>query len=77
MWEKGIYRGLNYVAKIFDIPSPSGINNGRISKLQVNDNDGRIILKYDRGWDVKPSNEKSNHWINSFIKWIDERICEV
>lgn len=54
-WRKGtVSRSLyaedhNWVAKIFDEPSPYGIKGGRISKLQIEG-----ICSYDRGWDVEP-----------------------
>lgn len=39
-------------AKVYDEPSQYGINNGRISKLWIqNKNSGKTIANYDRGWD--------------------------
>lgn len=34
--------------------SQFGINGGRVSKLWIADRDGRCVVNYDRGWDVKP-----------------------
>ncbi len=31
-----------------------GINNGRISKLEVSDATDKTVIRYDRGWDLKP-----------------------
>lgn len=42
-------------AKIYDEPSESGIDNGRISKLFITHADRYVVCNYDRGWDVKPS----------------------
>lgn len=60
MWKKGtLYiKGtvLKYSAKVYDEGSEFGINEGRISKLEVRQ-DGKIILNYDRGWDIEPGCE--------------------
>ena len=60
MWRKGtLYiKGivLSYSAKVYDEGSEFGINNGRISKLEIR-KDGELILNYDRGWDIKPEGD--------------------
>ncbi len=43
----------HYQAKVYDMPSNYGINQGRISKLSVS-LEGRTVINYDRGWDKKP-----------------------
>ncbi|MBT2735119.1 hypothetical protein [Bacillus sp. ISL-7] len=45
-WVEGYADGTWFQAKLFDEPSPYGINEGRVSKLHI---DGGI--NYDRGWD--------------------------
>jgi len=52
MWKKGTYKGYYIEAKVYDTPSSSGINNGRVSKLTVKAN-GNIVAHYDRGWDER------------------------
>lgn len=56
-----------FYAKVFDEPSEYGIDGGRISKLtivagSINDDPeelwNKVIVNYDRGWDIKPSNSK-------------------
>lgn len=47
----------HYIAKVYDEPSEYGINEGRISKLQIKI-DGVTVAEYDRGWDLEP--EESN-----------------
>jgi hypothetical protein len=42
-----------FIAKVFDVGSQFGIDNGRISKLEVHQ-EGRRILSYERVWDEKP-----------------------
>jgi hypothetical protein len=46
----------HYWCKHFDEPSEWGIDGGRISKLQIKI-EGRIVVNYDRGWDVEPDEE--------------------
>lgn len=53
MWTKGTIDGFTYCVKHFEEGSPFGINEGRISKLDMRKDD-RIVVNYDRGWDIKP-----------------------
>jgi hypothetical protein len=55
-----------FQAKLFDNVSTYGINNGRVSKLSIWDEEKRhklmnfgksCIVSYDRGWDIEPSEE--------------------
>lgn len=59
MWEQGTLnvenQAISYSAKIFEEPSRYGINQGKISKLTLR-NDNKIIANYDRGWDIAPTN---------------------
>lgn len=43
----------HYWVKAYDEGSVFGINNGKISKLQININD-ETVVSYDRGWDIEP-----------------------
>lgn len=49
-------RGLAFCAKIFEEGSHYGIDGGRISKLEIRAGN-EILCSYDRGWDVRPSEE--------------------
>jgi len=57
MWRKGETevknRTIQYWIKSFDIGSPYGIDEGRISKLMLKRN-GQVIANFDRGWDIEP-----------------------
>lgn len=57
MWRKGKIevenRTIQYWIKSFDLGSPYGIDEGRISKLMLK-RDGQIIANFDRGWDIEP-----------------------
>ncbi len=43
----------HYWAKVYDEGSVYGIDEGRISKLQIQI-DGQTVVSYDRGWDIEP-----------------------
>jgi hypothetical protein len=45
--------GYKFEAKVFDAGSLYGIDGGRVSKLGVR-KDNKIVVNYDRGWDVPP-----------------------
>ena len=44
-------------AKVFQEGSEFGIDKGPVSKLWVSDSNGNTIINYDRGWDIKPTEE--------------------
>ena len=52
------YMTVHYVVKVYDEPSKFGINNGKISKLQLKQ-DGEVVAKYDRGWDIRPTTKEA------------------
>lgn len=58
MWQtiKIDVSGKKYTAclKRYDEGSNYGIGGGRISKLQIKDENGRTVVNYDRGWDIRP-----------------------
>jgi hypothetical protein len=65
MWKKGtigIPTGdekitvAHYWCRHFDEPSEWGIDEGRISKLEIRI-DGKTVVEYDRGWNVEPDEE--------------------
>ena len=70
MWQEGTigipvkkeaekeYIAVHYALKVYDEPSEFGINNGKISKLQLTQN-GEIIANYDRGWDIHPTTKEA------------------
>ena len=72
MWESGEFtlggHKFYWEAKVCDLPSEYGIDNGRVSKLFVF-KDGTStypVVAYDRGWDTKPKDdlvEKAYHYI--------------
>lgn len=54
MWSNGKIDGFEFQVKHFESCSEHGIDEGRISKLEIR-KDGELLVNYDRGWDRKPS----------------------
>ena len=59
LWTKVFARvkGKTYEIQMvqFDEPSKFGIRKGRISKLWARGADGTVVIKYDRGWNIRPA----------------------
>ena len=53
MWTKGKINGYDFCIKHFEEGSIYGIEEGCISKLEIQ-KDGKIIVNYDREWDIEP-----------------------
>jgi sporulation protein YlmC with PRC-barrel domain len=65
MWHEGIIASpatntiYKYWAKVYDEGSEFGINQGRISKLEIRKTDtNECVFNYDRGEDIPPANEE-------------------
>lgn len=54
--KEGSYKVAHYWVKAYDEGSAYGINEGKISKLQITI-DGETVVSYDRGWDLKPAED--------------------
>lgn len=52
-WVKGKFGMYSFEAKLFDSGSEFGINEGRVSKLEIKFGVGRTVVNYDRGWDIE------------------------
>lgn len=52
---------LTFCAKVFKEGSPLGIDNGKISKLEIRLGN-EILCSYDRGWDIKPDEEVASFY---------------
>ena len=54
-WTKGTTEdGHTFCIKHFDTGSTYGIDEGKISKLEIRKG-GEILANYDRGWDIEPA----------------------
>ena len=53
-------------AKVYDAGSEFGIDNGRISKLEVF-HKGNEVINYDRGWDQKPRSWKEKTVLRDIV----------
>ena len=78
MWESGTVVIDNiaflYNVKVYDVGSPNGIKNGRVSKLHVVKDIGadswnwsNTIINYDRGWDIRPRTELEKKVLNHIL----------
>ncbi len=70
-WVSGTVGDYRFNAKLFDEDSTFGINNGRVSKLSIWNEDIRqkeqnffagCIVNYDRGWDIKPVKKYTKYY---------------
>lgn len=58
-------------AKTFMEPSKFGIGKGPTSKLMIQDNKGKTICNYDRGWDIEPEGDNAEI-CNTILNYIEE-----
>ena len=75
MWSKGSIKvdGIDCESWVKHYEEPSeafGIDGGRISKLQIRV-DGKVTLNYDRGWDVRPTDELTRRAYEMLLKRYD------
>lgn len=72
-WIKGRKGKFKICAKVFREGSDFGINNGRISKLQVCDVSQehwgfeQCYVNYDRGWDIRPNDPEAIEFLNGLL----------
>jgi hypothetical protein len=78
-WVNGKVGKYNFEAKLFDVGSGFGIDDGRVSKLAIYDELKRIklhdynascILIYDRGWGKKP-NKKTKPYFDAVMELLE------
>ena len=63
---------VHYWMKCYEQPSKYGIDGGRISKLMLKIGD-EIVANYDRGWDIRPTNEAAETALRILVHEIDWR----
>ena len=60
-----------YEAKVFGTGSKFGIDDGRISKLQVmkktDNNSWILVIHYDRNWEIKPRTKLEKKALNYIL----------
>ncbi len=66
MWLKFSMDGYSVCAKQYEEGSSWGIAGGRISKLEMR-KDGKIVVNYDRGWDIEPKNMADKTVLNKIL----------
>ena len=77
-WIDGTIDNFRFQAKVYDTGSKFGIENGRVSKLEVwqpeapfND---RLI--YDRGWSKKPESEQDKEILRTLLEYLESLPAE-
>jgi hypothetical protein len=79
-WVEGTVDGFRFQAKVFDEGSQFGINEGRVSKLNIWDESKRLacgniftasIVNYDRGWDIKPKKKTERDILNAVVEYLE------
>jgi hypothetical protein len=50
MWAQDKQDGFDYCLKYYDVGSIYGINEGRVSKMEIRKG-GKLLANYDRGWE--------------------------
>lgn len=61
-----------FEAKVYDTPSPNGIDDGCISKLWVKDvNTNTQVIGYDRGWYLEPCCPQEYVALNALLEIFD------
>lgn len=70
MWEQDTLKVedqvVSYSMKVFEELSEYGINQGRISKLTLKNNN-KVIANYDRGWDIMPTGKLANEALEMIL----------
>ena len=71
-WANGTYAdGYRFEAKLFDEGSIYGIDKGRVSKLAICAPNGKWIVNYDRGWDVRPETEEHERVFKDILEFLE------
>jgi hypothetical protein len=74
-WREGAvnrYPGYTFQAKVYDAGSVFGIEQGRISKLQVWRGD-RVVMNYERGWDQQPASRRDRKVLREILAGFPDR----
>jgi hypothetical protein len=70
-WVTGKCGDWKFEAKLYDDGSVFGINDGRVSKLEIKDAKGITVLNYDRGWDVE-NDEVTNPYFTAIMELLEK-----
>lgn len=72
-WEKFRIGNYRVVAKVFSEPSVLGIRRGRVSKLEIRTSTGKLVVNYNRGWDIRPRNQTHRNLVNQVLRRYDQK----
>jgi len=68
-WRNHRYGDYHIQVKVYKHPSKLGMRKGRISKLEIRTKTGKVVARYNRGWDIRPS--KNIH--RTIVNWVLDR----
>lgn len=77
LWYDGVITGSNkgvytFRAKVYETGSVYGIDDGRISKLEIRDPNNVTIVDYERTWVKEPKSEEGIKVLQSLKKAFGE-----
>lgn len=68
-WVEGKAGKYKFRAKLYDKDSSYGIEEGRVSKLEIYEND-RKIVHYDRMWGMQPKGAEEEHVFRAILEFL-------
>jgi hypothetical protein len=73
-WYCGEAEGYPFEAKVCDVRSEYGIDDGRVIKLFIHKKDGTgdLLADYQRGWDIYPHNKKTEAIANRLLTRLEK-----
>jgi hypothetical protein len=75
-WIDGAIDGFRFHAKVCGADSQLGINNGRVSKLEMRSRQTggacKRIAKYDKGWEKEPANDRHRELFEALLGYLEE-----
>ena len=69
LWLLGSVDEYSFAAKVYDVDSIFGIDNGRVCKLSLSNGDEEVV-NYDRGWDLYPSNTDLEDTMEALLRFL-------
>ncbi len=69
-WTVGTIGEFRFRAKVYGAPSKYGIDNGRVSKLEIKKGTMPVV-NYDRGWDIRPESEEIQEIFRAVLDYLE------
>lgn len=72
LWVLGMINEFPYAAKVYDEPSPFGIDNGRVCKLTIStEKPDEEIVSYERGWVKYPETREFESLLAALLLYLN------